>query len=155
MCQQLFFANLNLCQVKYRYSFLYDEKAQHFMRKLTFFVTLFVLRLGGYFLLKKKRLGGYLVFTYFNLFTNSFYFINSLTSFNIFNLIVVIENHFLQLLILIINYNCNAPDLYHFYFFPLLEFRYSKLSFSHIQNSQGCKRERVQTAGLVVCYNYL
>ena len=40
--------------VKYRYSFLYDEKAQHFMRKLTFFITLFVLRLGGYFLLKKK-----------------------------------------------------------------------------------------------------
>ena len=75
------------------------------MRKLTFFITLFVLRLGGYFLLKKKRLGGYLVFTYFNLFTNSFYFINSLTFFNIFNLIVAIENHFLQLLILIIFYN--------------------------------------------------
>ena len=59
----------------------------------------------GIFFLKKKRLGGYLVFTYFNLFTNSFYFINSLTFFNIFNLIVAIENHFLQLLILIIFYN--------------------------------------------------
>ena len=84
-------------------------------------------------------LGGYLVFSYFNLFTNSFYFINSLTSFNIFNLIVAIENHFLQLLILIINYNCNAPNLYHFYFFPLLEFRYSKLSFSHIQIARGVR----------------
>ena len=80
----------------------------------------------GIFFFKKKKKSEYLVFTYFFL-TNSFYFINCLTSFTIFK-IVVIENHFLQLLILIIDYICNAPDLYHIYFFPLLAFRYRKLT---------------------------